>query len=101
MLDAEVVIDSPHENVSFEGGFGTKQGLRKRSLQGSVPVHKPNTSNLSPQGACTHPIRIIERDATGVVNVNRFTYSQGVAAEAAGRLCYLVGRHHDHCKMYQ
>ena len=64
-------------------------------------MHKPNTSYPSPQGACTHPIRIIEGDATGVVNVHQFTYSHNVTAETAGRLCYLRGQHHDQCKLYQ
>ena len=63
MLDMDVMIDSHQENVSFKGDVGTKRGLRKRSLQGSVPVHKPNTNNQSPRGACTHPIRFIEGDA--------------------------------------
>ena len=71
--------------------FGTKQGLRKRSMQGFVPVHKPNHSNPSPHSVPTHPIRIIEGDATGVVNVNQFTYSHSITTKTAGRVCCLKG----------
>ena len=90
VLDVEVVIQSHQENVCFEGAIGTKR-LRKTSLQGSVPVHKPNTSNPSLEGVCTHLITIFEGDATRVVNVNQFTYSHTVTAKTAGRLCYLKG----------
>ena len=91
MLDIEVLIESHQENVFFEGALGTKEGLRKRSLSGSVPMHKLNTSNPSQQGACTHPMRIIEGDAIRVVNVNQFTYSHTVTAQTAGKLCCLKG----------
>ena len=84
MLDMEVLIVSNQENVPFEGAFGTKKGLRKTFVQAFVPMHKPNTSNRSPHGACAHPIRIIEGDAIGVVNVNQFTYRHSVTAETAG-----------------
>ena len=60
-----------------------------------MPVHKHNTSHPSPQGGYTHPIRIIEGDATSVVNVNQFTYSDSVTDETAGRLCCLKGLHHN------
>ena len=62
-----------------------------------MPVHKPKTGKASPRCACTHPIRIIEGDATGVVNVNQLTYSHGVIAKTASRLCCLKGEHHDRC----
>ena len=70
MLDMDVMIDSHKGNVSFKGAIGTKQGLRNRSVHGFVAQHKPITNNPSPQGAYTRPIRIIERDATGVGNMN-------------------------------
>ena len=56
------MIDFHQENVFFKGAAGTKHGLRERFLQVSVPLHEPNTHNPSPQGACTHPKRIIEGD---------------------------------------
>ena len=87
----EALIESHQDNVCFEGVVGTKHGLRKKSPQAFVPVHKPNTSNPSTQGACTHPIRIAEGDGTSVVNVNQFTYNHNVTAETAGRLCCLQG----------
>ena len=101
MLDLEVIIESHQENVFFERAVVTKQSLTKRSQEGSVPVHKPNTGNPSPQGAYTHSIIIIEGDATDVVNANQFTHSHSVTAETAGRLCCLKGQHHDQCKLYQ
>ena len=91
MLDKHVMIESQQENVSSQGDVGTKQGLRKISLQGSVPLHEPNTSNPSPQGAYTRPIRILEGDATGVGNVNHFTYSHSVTAHTSDWLCCLKG----------
>ena len=89
------MIESHHENASFEGAAGMKQGLRKRSLHGYVLVNERNTSTPSPQGAGKHPIEIIERDATWVGNVNHFTYSRSVIAETAGCLCCLKGEDHD------
>ena len=97
----EVVIVSHQENMSLEGAIGTKHGRRKRLLQGSVPMYKPNTSNPSPQGALTHPISFIEGDATGMVNMNQFTSSHSVTGETARRLCCLGGQHHHQCKLYQ
>ena len=107
----EVVIDSHQENLSFKGAVGMKLGRRKRSLQGSVPVHEPNTNNPS----CTHPKTIIEGDANTVDykgkgarellfgtkgNRNQITYIHGITVEAASWICCLKGGNDDQCKLY-
>ena len=97
MVHTDFGIESQQGNMSFKGDVGLKQGLRKRSLQGSVPMHEPSTSNPYPHGACTHAIRIIEGDATAMGNVNQFTCNHTVTPKSAGWLGCHKGQHHDRC----
>ena len=66
VFDMDVLNESQQEKVSFKGSVCMKHGLRRRSLQGSMPVHEPNTNNPSQQGARKNQIKIIERDATNL-----------------------------------